>query len=291
MKSRPMGIWLASAAVLVSLLACNTASGGGGAGSSDSGRDASTSTARPTATPRPSATPSLTPTPATYSLQIDEPTTTKIEVRPEDYVWVIANGEITLGFFAGSAGPDGKDSTLLAGYSTVSELPHGALLCRVATSAWELCGSDREFRPTTKGVLEFTVNDNDRSNNSGAFNVQVVVSSYSARTQAQASATKTPSASLSTGDPEQYLSGQINCHASYAWLAIGELTNSSSRPIKAIVIVNVQQSGSFSSDSTSKDFVIKPGSTESIFFAGPDVINDSFADYSCSVSVGAQWGD
>lgn len=93
------------------------------------------------------------------------------------------------------------------------------------------------------------------------------------------------------GEPIQYLRGQVECYASSAWVASGDLTNTSLYPIEASVTIHVNKSESFYSESATEYFVIQPGTTESIFFSGPEVIDEPFVEYTCSGSVGAQWAD
>lgn len=292
MKSQRMGMVLAGAALVLGALACSAAGGGGEAPTITAPRSSGA-----TATPRPSATPSPTPTPAVYSLQVEGPTTTQIQVRPEDYVWVMADGEIVLGFFAGSTGPGGKDSQLLSDYSTVPALPHGALLCRVKGGEWELCGWEAEFRPSASGALEFTVNDDDRSNNSGAFAVQVVISSYSARAQSEAqSAAETPAPT--SDNPRDYLAGELTCDrlgANYS--VFGSLVNKSARPIDLTMVLSVSDiSGNSSFYESQVDTQrLPPGEETRLLFGSISLPwedpNLPAPYYSCDITSRAEWGD
>ncbi len=111
-----------------------------------------------------------------------------------DEVEVRSRGIVRVGTFSGYTGPEGSGIGF-AGlpvygiYNVVPSLPNGALMCRVAgESAWQLCAARSStliyqlpftWRNVTlvapsAGCLEFTVNDMDRQDNSGAF--QVVVS-------------------------------------------------------------------------------------------------------------------
>lgn len=101
----------------------------------------------------------------------------------------------------------------------------------------------------------------------------------------------TISSGQETGDPLEYITGQVECYASFAWVASGDLTNNSSRPIEANVTLYVSKSGSFYSESATEYFVIQPGMTEPIFFSGPEVEDDPYAEYTCSGTVGALWAD
>lgn len=101
----------------------------------------------------------------------------------------------------------------------------------------------------------------------------------------------TTSSGQETGDPLEFITGQVECYASFAWVASGDLTNNSSRPIEANVTLYVSKSGSFYSESATEYFVVQPGMTEPIFFSGPEVEDDPYAEYTCSGAVGALWAD
>ncbi len=96
--------------------------------------------------------------------------TTSIQVKAGDRLKLQASGEISLGFFAGSGGPDGIEGYEI--YRKVSALRHGALIGRVGDGDWFLVGSGKELVTQTDGILYLEVNDSDPSNNQGKFTVQ-----------------------------------------------------------------------------------------------------------------------
>jgi hypothetical protein len=114
----------------------------------------------------------------------------KVDVR--------SRGIVRVGTFSGYTGSEGSGIGF-AGlpvygiYNVDPALPNGALLCRIeGEDTWHLCAArggagiyqfpfswhDVPFTATRAGWLEFTVNDLDRQDNSGAF--QVVVSKVGA---------------------------------------------------------------------------------------------------------------
>ncbi|GAB4577801.1 MAG: hypothetical protein Fur0022_05330 [Anaerolineales bacterium] len=263
-----------------------------------------------------------TPTPAVYSLQIQEPTLTEIHVEPGDYVWITASGNVTLGMFAGSTGPAGTSSMLLSGYSTVPDLPHGALLCRVkGDKEWQYCGAELEFQPSRKGVLELTVNDEDRGNNIGAFQVQVVVSAgYSARAQAQEAASSASEdspdsdAESDPDNPRNFLAGELDCFpVGWSYMVNGSIQNKSDRPIILEMTLSVFADGNVF-DTSVEYITLPPGEDTFISFSGgsipdpyagappdnpdtpeyePEMWAESYGipEYSCQIHSTATWGD
>ena len=119
-----------------------------------------------------------TPAPQQYTIQINMLTPTEIYVREGQYVWIQANGSIKVGPFIGYVDPDGKNDSFLTGYSLVSDIPHGALICRFRGYDWAYCGSEVAFQSNRDGYLDFDINDNDQGNNTTTdyFNVTVIVS-------------------------------------------------------------------------------------------------------------------
>lgn len=76
----------------------------------------------------------------------------------------------------------------------------------------------------------------------------------------------TPSVTVTTpaevvDEPIQYLRGQVDCWDSFAWVASGDLTNTSPYPIEATIYLSVNKSESFYSESATEYFVIQPGAT------------------------------
>jgi hypothetical protein len=135
-------------------------------------------------TPNSTPTPNATPTPTIYiqSFEIEARTgftDTMIVVPAGAKVRVVATGLITLGFFVGEAGPEGKSNNFgssLEEYNIVRSFSHGVLLCKLdQESEWRSCGSFEEFIAPREGILRFLINDNDPSNNVGEFDIEVMV--------------------------------------------------------------------------------------------------------------------
>ena len=104
-------------------------------------------------------------------------------VQSGDSITITPSGLIRLGFFAGSAGPEGLPMPSgFEAYNLDGRYPHGALLCKIQGEySWQYCGKALELTASTNGCLEFEVNDTDQGNNSGKFQVAVKVNSASAR--------------------------------------------------------------------------------------------------------------
>lgn len=97
-----------------------------------------------------------------------------------DNVNVTASNFVTVGEFLGDVTADGRTTGLfglsIEQYNIIRNLPHGSLMCRVGSvTDWELCGTRREFTAQAAGCLEFEINDNDKTDNSGVFSVTVSV--------------------------------------------------------------------------------------------------------------------
>lgn len=106
--------------------------------------------------------------------------TTPIKVSPGDEVHIKASGSIKVGSWVGNSLPKGRTSGLLSAdisaYNIVPKFNHAALLYRISgDSQWQFAGEDIEFIAQRDGYLEFEVNDIDKSNNSGAYQVRVIV--------------------------------------------------------------------------------------------------------------------
>lgn len=123
----------------------------------------------------------LIPTAAiSQEFRVNDLITTNICVQQGDTVSVTASGGITVGPNIGSVGPEGKDSGLfgfpLDQYDIYPEFSHGALLCKIDTEEdWKECGRSAELQAQVEGCLQFDVNDNEKENNSGSFDVTVEV--------------------------------------------------------------------------------------------------------------------
>ena len=98
---------------------------------------------------------------------------TNKQITSGSKIYVIANGSMRLGTFAGASGPGGKNGFDL--YSKVSKCKHGALMLRIGNSELYCVGNQLEITAKNTGKLEFLINDNDYTNNSGEFEVQILV--------------------------------------------------------------------------------------------------------------------
>ena len=114
----------------------------------------------------------------TESYYVENKTQTSLRVKPGDRLVITATGEISLGFFVGSTGPDGIDG--YHSYNLVrGNFKHGMLLVRIKQRGGRYVthavGSNRVIVPEFDGRLEFIVNDAEPRNNSGEFDIVVTV--------------------------------------------------------------------------------------------------------------------
>ena len=103
-----------------------------------------------------------------------------LTVQKGQTIQMQASGLIVVGMVLGTVTPEGKMrgpvGNSLSMYNIKAEFPHGALLYRLSPKdPWKKCGNQWSFEAPYSGMLtiQFTVNDNDQGNNSGAFNVSV----------------------------------------------------------------------------------------------------------------------
>ncbi len=110
-------------------------------------------------------------------------TKTKIRVQRGQTIQISAEGRIKVGDWVGTVNPAGKENLNnlpfridVTTYNIAPQFPHGALLFRIAPETkWRYCGEQCSFIATTSGesVVEFIVNDKDRTNNVGQFSVTI----------------------------------------------------------------------------------------------------------------------
>ncbi len=136
----------------------------------------------PTPTPSPTLPPNGEVRSGTYT--VNGLYTTDIYVLKGEIITVRATGSITVGQYVGTVDPNGTEytrNTLIQlpvdpNYDYVRAFPHGALICRIKGELdWLLCGSFAEFNASSGGYLEFHINDNNTTDNSGTFTVEVEV--------------------------------------------------------------------------------------------------------------------
>lgn len=101
----------------------------------------------------------------------DNPTTITLNVG--DKVYFEASGEITLGSWAGTGGVNGIEG--YTSYNRVQGFKHGSLLYKIGASDWDTVTEEKAFVAKKSGVIAFTINDNDPSNNSGQFGVNIKI--------------------------------------------------------------------------------------------------------------------
>ena len=86
-----------------------------------------------------------------------------------------ASGQVFLGGMAGNSGPEGIRG--FTSYNFVQNQRHGALLYRVSdgNGQWKAVNKGDVLVASNSGTLQFVVNDKGYQNNSGGYNVQIVI--------------------------------------------------------------------------------------------------------------------
>lgn len=108
-------------------------------------------------------------------LSVDSYTnTTHINVKKGDKISLIASGEVVVGAWAGSSGPDGIQG--YESYSCHQDFKHGSLLMKIGNGEWQKAGSSKSYIAQTSGVLQLSINDCEPENNSGAYTVEYHIS-------------------------------------------------------------------------------------------------------------------
>ena len=95
---------------------------------------------------------------------------TRIFLKKGNTITLKASGEITLGPFAGTTGPEGIEGYTI--YNFVPGFKQGSLLGKIGDGEWFLVGNGQTITCEESGDLQLVVNDNDPSNNSGYFDVE-----------------------------------------------------------------------------------------------------------------------
>ena len=95
---------------------------------------------------------------------------TRVFLKKGNIITLKASGEITLGPFAGTTGPEGIEGFTL--YNFVQEFKQGSLLGKIGDGEWFLVGNGQTITCQDSGDLQLVVNDNDPSNNTGYFYVE-----------------------------------------------------------------------------------------------------------------------
>ncbi|WP_339697989.1 hypothetical protein [uncultured Marixanthomonas sp.] len=95
---------------------------------------------------------------------------TGIYLNKGDKINLKASGRITLGFFAGAAGPEGINGFEI--YNIVRNYRHGSLIATIGENGtWFYVGRKATLTADTSGYLKLYANDVDPGNNSGSFKV------------------------------------------------------------------------------------------------------------------------
>jgi hypothetical protein len=106
---------------------------------------------------------------------------TRICFKEGNVITIEASGQIRVGRFVGNSDPDGRSSGVfnlaLESYNIVSDFNHAALLYRISggNQQWQLVGRRRRFIAPRDGCLEFEVNDNNKTDNYGAYDLEVTI--------------------------------------------------------------------------------------------------------------------
>jgi hypothetical protein len=117
-------------------------------------------------------------------MKIRRDTTTKIRIEAGDLVTIRANGTMRVGSFVGTSGPEGRTNGVLGlsleayNQDDFKHLNHAALLYRFGKDdTWKAYEKDKEmkYQSGSDGYLEFKINDKIQSDNSGFYQVEIIV--------------------------------------------------------------------------------------------------------------------
>lgn len=117
-----------------------------------------------------------------YHYKIDSNIKLNIKIEAGDEVIIKASGSITVGPLVGNSGPEGiRNGVLglsLSGYNYFPEWNHAALLYRLGDKDEWKCYSnstENKYIAQTTGFIEFAINDRYADDNSGAYDVELIV--------------------------------------------------------------------------------------------------------------------
>lgn len=96
-----------------------------------------------------------------------------LKINAGDEVHISASGTIALRGVTGATGPEGTEG--FTNYRMDPVFDYGALLYKIGDDDWNMVDPEDSIIAEKPGILKFMINDNDPSNNSGSFKVQVVV--------------------------------------------------------------------------------------------------------------------
>jgi hypothetical protein len=116
----------------------------------------------------------------TQKLGVSAFTKTKICFTKGNIVTIEASGLIHVGPWVGKSDPDGREygvfGITLERYSIDTTITTSALMYRLSgDERWKFAGKRRRFIAERDGCLEFEVNDKDKSNNYGEYEVEVTI--------------------------------------------------------------------------------------------------------------------
>jgi hypothetical protein len=121
-------------------------------------------------------------TPISTRLLVDQYVATSVCAAEGERILITAEGSLDLGEFVGPANADGKDNFEFGGlsvpidtkYYKYREYPLGMLMCKIdSQSDWMGCGASQVWDLEAAGCLEFDINDEILTDNSGGFTVTI----------------------------------------------------------------------------------------------------------------------
>lgn len=114
------------------------------------------------------------------TLKVGGPVTKTIKFDKQGIISIKASGQMIVGGFVGTSGPEGRVSGVLgfslSGYSIVPSMNHAALMYKLNNEAqWHYCGPEYSF--STAGLqyvdLLLNINDSDLSDDVGGYDVVI----------------------------------------------------------------------------------------------------------------------
>lgn len=108
-----------------------------------------------------------------YANVFDKINNTGIMIQSGDNVKFESWGEINLGTFAGSTGPNGING--YTSYNVIDNYKHGCLLYKIGTGNWAPVGEELIVKASNSGQLYFMVNDRETANNRGDFSINIKI--------------------------------------------------------------------------------------------------------------------
>lgn len=116
-----------------------------------------------------------------FTIPISIETKKDVILDKQGVVSIEAKGTMIVGLFVGASTPDGKDKgyldiTIPTSYNIDPRFLHASLLYKIDNDTqWSYCGSKCEFETKGRSTIQliFNINDNDKTDNSGAYTVTV----------------------------------------------------------------------------------------------------------------------